>query len=645
MAASGEVDSGMEQAQASEKAPERSPSMRSNGSKKKELGALDWTGKCFGGLRLDIKRRGPYYLSDFTDAFRLEDLGRVIATVLFLFFAAVAPAITFGNLYEKDSKAHFGVVETIIATAVSGVLYSLFAGQPITVLGATGPIFAYTIVCFNLSEMFEVEFMPFYFWTIMWCALLTVLMVAFDLCALMRHVTPFSEDIFAGLISVIFIVEAVKPAIKGFTEKGEKAKSTEAAFLELVLEVVTYKLCTELTCLRRTPWLTPMLRGGLANFGVCLAIAAASGLAAVWGDVKIDMLDVSSSIRPTLLLSDGQARGWIVSPFGTDGDFPIWAVFFGIVPAIGFALLGYLDQNLTTVLVNRPSRQLKKPPGYHLDLLVRAVICTPVCALLGLPLAVASTVPSLTHLMSLTTYTVERLPEGERKVPEKVCEQRVSNMLIHVLLGLSLAFAPALKYVPKSVLFGVFLFMGVASLNGNGLFERLFLWGIWDTKAYPQFDYVQELPARRIHAYTLFQGGCLGVLYGLSAVKQTAVVFPFFMASLMIIRKVLLVHLFTEGELKLLDGVTKDNEEDDIEADIAPIILERQHSPWDQGSEPEQDIPFARGVSPMGREKVPRPGFGRQTSAGSSASGRRAPKEQVVPSIQEDPAQEEQLAL
>ena len=35
--------------------------------------------------------------------------------------------------------------------------------------------------------------------------------------------------------------------------------------------------------------------------------------------------------------------------------------------AIGFAVLGYLDQNLTSVIVNRPSNNLKKPPGYHLD--------------------------------------------------------------------------------------------------------------------------------------------------------------------------------------------------------------------------------------------------------------------------------------
>ena len=61
---------------------------------------------------------------------------------------------------------------------------------------------------------------------------------------------------------------------------------------------------------------------------------------------------------------------------------------------------------------------------------VRGALTLPVCAVLGLPLFVASTVPSITHVISLTTYEVKQLPEGERKVPTKVVEQRATNFLI-----------------------------------------------------------------------------------------------------------------------------------------------------------------------------------------------------------------------
>ena len=226
-------------------------------------------------------------------------------------------------------------------------------------------------------------------------------------------------------------------------------------------------------------------------------------------------------------------------------------------------MLGYLDQNLTSVIVNRPSNNLAKPPGYHLDLLVRGALTLPACAVLGLPLSVASTVPSITHVISLTTYEVKQLPEGERKVPTKVVEQRATNFLIHVLIGCSLFLAPVLKFLPRAVLQGVFFYMGIASLTGNNLFDRLFLWLIWDPAKYPQYHYIQKLPISRVHLYTFvqviycmvlcfrprphaasvcfrlvcLQVICLAILYGLKAIKETSVVFPFFMASLAIIRK------------------------------------------------------------------------------------------------------------
>ena len=34
----------------------------------------------------------------------------------------------------------------------------------------------------------------------------------------------------------------------------------------------------------------------------------------------------------------------------------------------------YLDQNLTSMLINRKDHNLKKPPAYHLDLLVCGLI-------------------------------------------------------------------------------------------------------------------------------------------------------------------------------------------------------------------------------------------------------------------------------
>ncbi|OLQ10609.1 Sodium-driven chloride bicarbonate exchanger [Symbiodinium microadriaticum] len=496
---------------------------------KKDYGPLDFTGKLAGGLRLDIRRRAPLYCSDWTDAFKPENFQKSVSSILFI--AALAPAITFGSRFLDGTNGQFGVMEMIMSTCISGLIFSTFSGQPLSILGATGPFLAYTLVVYDLAVAVDVEFMPFYFWTCMWCSLFTVLVAVFDLCALMKHVTMFSEDIFAGLISLIFIIDGARPIIENFTES--RLTLTNCMF-EALLFIWTFGLATYLSSFRRNPWTFRFVRNFAANFAVTIALVSGSALAAIYSnDTGLRMLQVDADFSPNLSLSDGSKRPWIINPAGMDRPFPAWGIAYAILPAIGFAVLGYLDQ------------------------FVRGALTLPVCAVLGLPLSVASTVPSITHVISLTTYEVKQLPEGERKVPTKVVEQRATNFLIHVLIGSALFLAPVLKFLPRAVLQGVFFYMGIASLTGNNLFDRLKLWLIWDPAKYPQYHYVQKLPISRVHLYTV--------------VQETSVVFPFFMASLAIIRKAMR-FMFTEDELKQLDGLPGEDEEEDASMSKPDIV-------------------------------------------------------------------------
>jgi len=51
----------------------------------------------FGGLVNDVKRRLPHYKSDITEGFNLQCL----AAAIFMYFAALSGAITFGGLMGK----------------------------------------------------------------------------------------------------------------------------------------------------------------------------------------------------------------------------------------------------------------------------------------------------------------------------------------------------------------------------------------------------------------------------------------------------------------------------------------------------------------------------------------------------------------
>ena len=57
----------------------------------------------FGGLIDDIKRRWPYYFwSDFKDALHPQ----VIPAIIFIYFACIAPTITFGGLLEDSTDGY-----------------------------------------------------------------------------------------------------------------------------------------------------------------------------------------------------------------------------------------------------------------------------------------------------------------------------------------------------------------------------------------------------------------------------------------------------------------------------------------------------------------------------------------------------------
>jgi len=515
---------------------------------------LVFTRKFAGGLIADIKRRAPWYLSDWTEAFKEENRSQVVASIIFLFFACLSPAVTFGMLFNEYTEGQLGVVEMILSSGISGVVYALFSGQPLCILGATGPELAYTAVFFNLCKQLDLEFLPARIWQGLWTALFTVLLAVFDMCALMKYVTRFTEEIFAALISVIFIFEAILNVAKLYVE-DTSTLGRARAFAGTLLCLGSFAMATMLKNLKAGVLLNPTVRSLLANYGVIFSIIVFTFLNWVFRDVGNATLQVPSTIAPTYVNPvTNQTRPWIVNPMGTNKPFPAWGIAFTALPALGLAFLGYMDQNLTSLLINRKDHVLRKPPAYHLDLFVCGLLVYPLLSFLGLPFTHAATVRSMTHLISLSTREIVKLEGGGTTTKvTSVIESRVTHMGIHILLLLSLLFTPLLRMIPRTVLYGVFLFMGIGSMAGNELFDRLHLLAIWVPKAYPKYEYTKHVSFWSLHSFTLFQFSMLVVLFVLTRVKAISVAFPFFIGLLVPIRWGM-IRIWSKEDLKWLDS-------------------------------------------------------------------------------------------
>ena len=201
--------------------------------------------KPMAGIKADIRRRWPYYLSDFTDGLRTK----CVAAIVFMFFACLAPAVTFGGLMGQETDGLIGAREMILSTAVCGAIYALVAGQPLIILGGIGPLLIFTIILYELCQDMNLgeQFLGVYGWVGLWTALMTVILAVTNASNLMKYFTRFTDEIFSVLMSLIFIYKAIEGIVEAFQGTGDAAVGASVkALLALVLAVGTFYIAMTL---------------------------------------------------------------------------------------------------------------------------------------------------------------------------------------------------------------------------------------------------------------------------------------------------------------------------------------------------------------------------------------------------------------
>ena len=227
-------------------------------------------------------------------------------------------------------------------------------------------------------------------------------------------------------------------------------------------------------------------------------------------------LTVPTVFQPTR----SDARGWLIPLINEKCPWYLYIVT--AIPAILLTILLFMDQQITSVIVNRKEHKLKKGCGYHLDMLVVGVM-TGVCSLLGLPWCVAATVLCLGHVDSLKVDSESSAP-GDTPQFEGVREQRVTGICVFILTGLSVKLAPILKYIPMPVLYGVLMYMGVGTLKGMQFIDRMFL-VLMPSKHQPDYMYLRHVPLKKVHLFTAIQVGSLAALWIIKSTKAS-LIFP-----------------------------------------------------------------------------------------------------------------------
>lgn len=534
------------------------------------------TGYPFGGMVKDIKRRYRHYISDFTDAVNPQ----VLAAVIFIYFAALSPAITFGGLLADKTEKMMGVSELMISTAVQGVFFCLIAAQPVLVIGFSGPLLVFEEAFFVFCKMQGIEYIVGRIWVGMWLIVIVVLIVAMEGSFLVRYISRFTQEIFSILISLIFIYETFNKLFKIFkthplilnyehlndtldnpfhpvmTEHVEVHPDGNVTVKNVEIEraypnTALLSMCLMFGCFfiayffrqfKNGHFLPGWLRRLIGDFGVPIAIFFMIAVDISIEDAYTQKLVVPKGIEVT----NPTVRGWFINPMGEKKPFPGWMIGASCIPAVLVFILIFLESQITTLIVSKPERKMIKGSGFHWDLLI-LVTMGGIASIFGVPWLSAATVRSVTHANALTVMS-----KGPKPEIEKVIEQRVSGMIVAIMIGVSIYMEPILKMIPMTALFGIFLYMGITSLNGIQMWDRILLL-ITPKKYHPPDAYATRVSTMRMHLFTLIQLVCLGVLW---AVKMSSfsLALPFVLILTVPLRMFMTGRLFSAMEMKCLDA-------------------------------------------------------------------------------------------
>jgi hypothetical protein len=109
-------------------------------------------------------------------------------------------------LGEKTDN-FIGISETLVLSAVAGVIFALLSGMPCIITGVTAPLLLYDEALYKNCKENGIDFLSMRIWIGVWTVIIALLVSMFQGSLLVKYFTKFTKDIFAALVSFLYIFE------------------------------------------------------------------------------------------------------------------------------------------------------------------------------------------------------------------------------------------------------------------------------------------------------------------------------------------------------------------------------------------------------------------------------------------------------
>ncbi|RFU33891.1 hypothetical protein B7463_g2421, partial [Scytalidium lignicola] len=481
-----------------------------------------------------------------------------------IFEACILPALAFSLDMFTKTKMSFGVNEVLLASVLGAVVFSIFAAQPLVIVGVTGPITVFNYTVYEIMVPTGTNYFAFMCWVGLWSLVMHWILAITNACNALRYVTRFPCDIFGFYVAFIYL----QKGIQVLTRQG----SGEEFYLSIVIALLVLVVGYICGIIGHSALFTHPIRVFIKDYGTPLTVVFFTGFVHIgkMRELSLSVLPTSKAFFPT---SD---RGWFIHFW----EIRVGDVFLAIPFAILLTVLFYFDHNgalfipspkmhllikgqVSSLIAQGTEFPLKKPAGFHWDLFLLG-LTTGVAGLLGIPFpnGLIPQAPFHTEALCVTKVVADPNEDGAHKghvvtKVDHVVEQRFSN-LAQGLLTLGTMAGPiliVLHLIPQAVLAGLFFVMGVQALEGNGITAKI-LFLVKEKSLTPASDPLKRIERRlAIWVFVAVELAGFGATF---AITQTiaAVGFPIIILLLIPIRTFILPKWFKPEELSILDAPT-----------------------------------------------------------------------------------------
>ncbi|KAL3320203.1 hypothetical protein Ciccas_001117 [Cichlidogyrus casuarinus] len=456
--------------------------------------------------------------SDFTDAFKTDNVALTFTSIFFVYFVCLAPSITFGALLSGSR---------------------LIAGQPLAINGVTAATFIIESSIVSFANSFSAPILVVRAWISVYASIFGIIGLVFNVSVLTNHVRRSVEQVFNMFISFFFLLKALFTMFKPDLVLSQKNAIAGAT---LFLALLMLNFCLTLASIKRGTYFRQQIRKILGAFNVPLGIILTLAMNQIF---FLQYQLPTLSIPPSDQINVSQ---WINSVpldqmfnYGKAGA----ATIQGISVVIGFAvfLLIFTEASLNGITAMK--NKAVKPGIPEADLLLLLVAFPLTSGFLGWPFVSGAPLRTVSHIMSLAKME-ERPPPGVTAQVVATVEQRVSGILVGLLVALSVLLGSVLQYIPLAALYGMFLYMGVIGMRDLTITHRIQAL-MKRRKHWQDWEYIRGVPTPQILFFAFTQSFFVLVLITLNVISEflpsaaaATLMFPIVIAVYALIREFVL---------------------------------------------------------------------------------------------------------